>query len=202
MHLGEPEVSWIFDIGNWTFECPMSNIEYPANFKFIAFAVRYLTRKTSLLTRSLYNCLIIVTSSTIDCDIISRTKTEAQGRGVKLAVFIVIDRFVMSCKKSNNVCILVTNVFALRALFLYLFPSLLRNSGNKHKNNPLVSAETVRHSSMYNIPYLLHGFMLPLFYVSFRKVYFHPINARSRHDWLHFQLCIWHLYSDIFGICG
>ena len=36
-----------------------------------------------------------------------------------------------------------------RVLFLYLFPSLLRNSGNKHKNNPLVSAEAVRHSSTY-----------------------------------------------------
>ena len=39
-------------------------------------------------------------------------------------------------------------------LFLCLFPSLLRNSGNKHKNNPLVSAETVRHSSTYIILYI------------------------------------------------
>ena len=38
-----------------------------------------------------------------------------------------------------------------RGLFLCLFPSLLRNSGNKHKNNPLVSAETFRHSSTYII---------------------------------------------------
>ena len=36
-----------------------------------------------------------------------------------------------------------------RVLFLYLFPSLPRNSGNKHKNNPLASAETVRHLSTY-----------------------------------------------------
>ena len=42
----------------------------------------------------------------------------------------------------------------LRVLFWYLFPSLLRNSGNKHQNNPLVSAETVRHSSTYIILYL------------------------------------------------
>ena len=28
---------------------------------------------------------------------------------------------------------------------------LIRNSGNKHQNNPLVSAETVRHSSAYII---------------------------------------------------
>ena len=31
----EREVSWNFDIGHWTFECPMSNIEYPANFTFL-----------------------------------------------------------------------------------------------------------------------------------------------------------------------
>ena len=43
-----------------------------------------------------------------------------------------------------------------RVLFLCLFPSLLRNSGNKHKNNPLVSAETVRHSSTYIILYVLN----------------------------------------------
>ena len=36
-----------------------------------------------------------------------------------------------------------------------LFPSL-RNSGNKHQNNPLVNAYTVRHSSTYII---LHNFM-------------------------------------------
>ena len=37
----------------------------------------------------------------------------------------------------------------IRVLFWCLFASLLRNSGNKHQNNPLVSAETVRHSSKY-----------------------------------------------------
>ena len=44
----------------------------------------------------------------------------------------------------------------LRSLecFLCLFPSLLRNSGNKHRNNPLVSVETVRHSSTYFILYI------------------------------------------------
>ena len=41
-----------------------------------------------------------------------------------------------------------------RELLWYLFPSLLRNSGNKHQNNPLVSAETVRHSSAYIILYV------------------------------------------------
>ena len=40
-------------------------------------------------------------------------------------------------------------------LFWSLFPSLLRNSGNKHQNNPLVSAEKVRHASTYIILYLM-----------------------------------------------
>ena len=42
-----------------------------------------------------------------------------------------------------------------RVLFWYLFlPSLLRNSENKHQNNPLVSAETILHSSTYIILYV------------------------------------------------
>ena len=32
----EREVDRVFDIGHWTFECPMSNIEYPANFPFLS----------------------------------------------------------------------------------------------------------------------------------------------------------------------
>ena len=42
-----------------------------------------------------------------------------------------------------------------RVLFWYFFPSLLLNSGNKHQNNPVVSAETVRHSSTYIILYIM-----------------------------------------------
>ena len=47
-----------------------------------------------------------------------------------------------------------------RVLFWYLFPSLLRNSGNKHQNNPLVSAKTIRHSSTYIILYICY-FLTP-----------------------------------------
>ena len=36
-----------------------------------------------------------------------------------------------------------------RVLFWCLFPPLLRNSGNKHQNNPLISTETVHHWSTY-----------------------------------------------------
>ena len=45
--------------------------------------------------------------------------------------------------------------FALtQVLFWGFFPSLLCNSGNKHQNNLLVSAETIRHSSTYIILYI------------------------------------------------
>ena len=41
-----------------------------------------------------------------------------------------------------------------RGLFWCLFPSLLRNSGNKHQNNIWVSTETVCHGSTYIISFL------------------------------------------------
>ena len=44
-------------------------------------------------------------------------------------------------------------------LFWCLFPWLLRNSGYKHQNNPLVSTKTVRHSSTYII--LCHNHVFP-----------------------------------------
>ena len=89
-----------------------------------------------------------MTSSAIDCDVIKRTKTEQVGLGED-------DSF---CRVRNNIMYVLSRrtVSALtRALFLCLFPMLLRNSGNKHQNIPLVSAETVRHSSTYIILYVL-----------------------------------------------
>ena len=41
-----------------------------------------------------------------------------------------------------------------RGLFWCLFPELRSNEGNKYQNNPLVSAETVRHESTYIILFL------------------------------------------------
>ena len=50
----------------------------------------------------------------------------------------------------SNICTLVTNYFcANSSVILCLFTSSLHNLGNKYKNNPLVSVETVRHSSSY-----------------------------------------------------
>ena len=46
-----------------------------------------------------------------------------------------------------------------RVLFLCLFPSLLRNSRNKHQNNSPVSAETARHSNTC-IHYSIHSLHL------------------------------------------
>ena len=48
-----------------------------------------------------------------------------------------------------------------RVLFLCLFPSLLRNSRNKHNNNPLVSDEIVRHPSTYIFLYILSNDISP-----------------------------------------
>ena len=48
-------------------------------------------------------------------------------------------------------------VCAHSSVIMCLFPSWLRNLGNKHQNNPFVSAEIVRHSSASIILYLSHG---------------------------------------------
>ena len=76
-----------------------------------------------------------------NCDVIGKRSwrdqqnenraSETRGRCVKLVVFIVIYGFVISCKKQNNVCTLVTNRFCAH-----------------------LSAETVRHSSTCIILYI------------------------------------------------
>ena len=67
------------------------------------------------------------------------------------------------CRVRNKIIyvLLWRTVSALtRVLFWYLLPSLLRNSGNKHQNNPLVSAATIRHTSTYIILYVsINGIM-------------------------------------------
>ena len=74
--------------------------------------------------------------------------SEARGRCVKIVVFIVIYGFVMSYKKKiMYVLSCQTGSVLTRVLFWYLFPSLLR------QNNPLMSAETVRHESTYIVLY-------------------------------------------------
>ena len=52
-YVEEREVSRIFDIGHWTFECPMSNIEYPANFTLFLYGGLC---GVALLSRLNYTC--------------------------------------------------------------------------------------------------------------------------------------------------
>ena len=80
------------------------------------------------------------------------------------------------------------------ALFWCLFPSLLRNSGNKHQNNPLVSAETVRHSSTYIILYApkLSGVMSrPTQYVAVTDILYISYNnfSTDARDKFHTRKC-------------
>ena len=81
--------------------------------------------------------------------------SEARGRCVKV---VVLSSFSSSlCRERNKIMYVLSwrTVSALtRVLFWCLLPSLLRNSGNRHQNNPLVSALTVRHSSTYIFLYV------------------------------------------------
>ena len=85
---------------------------------------------------------------------------ETSGHCVKIVIFMVIYGFLMSCEKWNNVCTLMTNCYCAHLSVIFVLISLLlRNSGNKHKSNPLMSIETVRHPSTYIILYLFMMFL-------------------------------------------
>ena len=94
-------------------------------------------------------------SSAIDCDVISRTMRHEDDVLRPLLLSSFMDSI---CHVRNKIMYVLEwrTVSALTQVwFLCLFPSLLRNSGNKHKNNPLVRAETVCHSITYIILYAL-----------------------------------------------
>ena len=99
-----------------------------------------------------------MTSSPISCDVTSRTWSERvkHGDDVWKSSFLAPFMDSLCCVRNKIMYVLLwRTVYALtRLLFWCLFPSLLRNSGNKHQNNPLVSAETVRHASTYIILYV------------------------------------------------
>ena len=75
---------------------------------------------------SCHNCLVILTSSAIDYDI-SRMKTEwvRHWGDTSRSWFFIIYGFIMSCKKLNNVCTLVTNCFCGHSsvILVFFFPS-------------------------------------------------------------------------------
>ena len=98
-----------------------------------------------------------MTSSVIDRDVISRTKTEwvRHRDDVWRSVFLssLLDSL---CHVGNKMMYVLEwqTVSALTwVLFWCLFPPMLRNSG-KYQNNPFVSAEPVCHSSTYIILYI------------------------------------------------
>ena len=107
-----------------------------------------------------HNCLIIVMSSEIHYDIISGMKTEQVRHGDDEQTSSFLSSFMDSlCHVRNKIMYVLswqTVSAPTQMLFLYLFPSLLRNSGNKHKNNPVMSAETVHYLSTYIILYVSH----------------------------------------------
>ena len=104
---------------------------------------------------SRHNCLVIGTSSAIGYDVISKKQTELVGHGFDVWRSSFLSSFMDAlCRVINKIVYVLSRrtVSALiRALFWSLVLSVLRNSGNKHQNNPLVSAETVRHPSTYTI---------------------------------------------------
>ena len=101
---------------------------------------------------------MIVSQLSGDCDVINNRLwrhqqnvnlvSEARGRCLKIVVFIVFCIVVMSYKRWNKICSLVTTCFCAHS-------SVILVSGNKHQNKPLVSAETVCHSSTYIILYIV-----------------------------------------------
>ena len=110
---------------------------------------------------------MIALQSSGHCDVINNRlwRHQQNENGVSDTVtmckIIVLSSFMdLLCHVRNKIMHVLSwrTVSALtQVLFLCLFPSLLRNLGNKHKNNTLVSAETVRHSSTYIILYITQG---------------------------------------------
>ena len=74
---------------------------------------------------------------------------------VKILVFRVIVYSLCRIRNKIMYVLLWRTVNApTPVLFWCLFPSLLRNSGKKRQDNPLVSALTVRHASTYIVLYV------------------------------------------------
>ena len=82
--------------------------------------------------------------------------SETRGRCVKI---VILSSFMDSLCHARNKILYVLSWWTVSALtwllFLCLFPSLLCNLGNKYQNNPLVSAETLRHESTCIILYVV-----------------------------------------------
>ena len=102
------------------------------------------------------------------------------------------------CHVRNNIMYVLSSqtVSALtRVLFLCLFPLLLCNLRNKRKNKPLVSAETVRHSSTCIILYLFTDSVytclcsILYLYIFFLPLWIYVVGAVWGNDFSHFIKC-------------
>ena len=113
-------------------------------------------------------CHVFASQLSGHCDVIAsrlwrhlqNVQRASETRGWCVKILVLAPFIDPLCHVTNKIMYVLSwrTVSALtRVLFWCLFPSLLRNSGNKHQNNPLVSAKTVRHASTYIILYILRG---------------------------------------------
>ena len=124
-----------------------------------------ISPRINSISNELYITIHVIAPQLSDhCDVISnrlwrhqQTENRASETRRRCEKIVVLSSFIDLLRRAINMIMCVLSwrtVSALtRVLLWYLFPSLLRNSGNKHQDNPLVSAKTVRHSSTYIILY-------------------------------------------------
>ena len=115
-------------------------------------------------------CHVFASQFSSHCDVITDRLWRHQQNVMRasepwgLCVEILVSASLMDslCRVRNEIIYVLlwrTDYALTRVLFWCLFPSLLRNSGNKHQNNPLVSAWTFRHASTYIIIYISRPLM-------------------------------------------
>ena len=96
-------------------------------------------------------CHVFASQLSGHCDVIANwlwrhqqnVKWARHSTGIWVKILVLASFVDSLCRVRNKIMYvpLWRTVYALtRVLFWCLFPSLLRNSGNKHQNNPLVSA--------------------------------------------------------------
>ena len=88
------------------------------NRPWISLWIKSITNELDII---IHSCLAIVTSSAIDCDVISWTKIERGDTGTmcKDHRFCCVYGFVRLCKKQSNVCTLVTNSFCAHSSVIF-----------------------------------------------------------------------------------
>ena len=118
-------------------------------------------------------CHVFASQLSGHCDVIAdrlwrhqqNVMRASEPRGLCVKTLVSASYMDSLCRVRNKMYVLLwRTVYALECyaleclctwvLFCCLFPSLLRNSGNKHQNNPLLSALTVRHASTCIILYI------------------------------------------------